>query len=80
LDYLWTLGKPFLFSMFAIVPGAIFTCFFVESNYSRLFLVGTVSALSFFPIVIFCVFSREEREMVLQAMLKRTKKQDVNPV
>ena len=79
-DYLWTLGKPFLFSMLAIVPGAIFTVYFVQSNYPRLFLVGTVSLLFFFPIAVFGAFSREERGMVLQAMLKRTKKQDVNPV
>jgi len=80
LDYLLTLGRPLLFSTLALVPGSVFTYFFVESSYLQLVLVGAVSALSFFPIAIFCVFSREEREMVLQAMFKRTKKQDVNPV
>ena len=69
-DYFQTIMVPFVKGVLCIILPAVFTLFFVQSNYPRLFLVGIVSTLLYFPPAIFLLFTADERNMVLRAMLK----------
>ena len=70
-NYYVILGIPFLISLIAVILPSVVSYYFVQSNYPRLLLVGGTSALLYFPLVIVLVFTKDERSMVFNAILKR---------